>query len=178
MEGATITSTILKNDGGKYDAFIAALKGLKEEDMKAITELLAAKAPHTVFIPTNEAFANAKSEIMKIMKKMNCADTNELEMKKKEWMANLLKAHVAAGSFTKTDLNRGGSIKTITGEMLCVFTVKQETTPYVFFNNIKTHLVGDSKSVSNGRIYMVSEVIWPLMSCAPLTKTSSMGSME
>lgn len=171
----TIANVIMKNKGGDFDGFVGALNMVGETHKKEILDMLSGKNMHTAFIPTTNAFKMAKAEMAKWMKAFPCPDSTEMEAKKRDYLASLLKYHIVPGMYNKFDLNRGGSIKTMNGEFMCLFQIKELNG--VYFNGLSSHLEGEGMTVANGRIYRLSNVLFPMKECTPL-KQAPMGSTQ
>ena len=89
------------------------LKNLVRALQKAgIIESLSGKVPFTVFAPSDEAFAKFSPE------------TIELILKDKERLNTIVRAHIASGMMTSSNLVKIKKMKSINGKELMISTTK------------------------------------------------------
>jgi uncharacterized surface protein with fasciclin (FAS1) repeats len=89
------------------------LKNLVRASQKAgIIESLSGKGPFTVFAPSNEAFAKFTPE------------TIELTLKDKEQLNTIVKAHIASGMMTSSNIGKIKKMGSINGKELIISTTK------------------------------------------------------
>lgn len=140
---ATMNSTrnlvTIAQSNESFSTFTQALK------TTGLVEILQEKGPFTIFVPTNEAFAELPQDVLREL----------LKPSNKKILVEILAYHIISGSIESNNF-KTGEIKTIQGDAIKIQIIKNvltvNNTAEVFTPNIKG---------SNGIMHIIDKVIIP-----------------